>query len=345
MKNQKQNQMGAGFFFKSDKKPDFFKLLKEAVLSESKLLKNIKEYSEFMKKYQESYKTHLQNLDKLDEYFEDEDVEFDSFHKSFNVIYKDIDRNINNNTFDNNKTLEQPLLLKNYNGLESYYEVEDIIEYHLIQQINYLIQNNYSESDRLLIRQVAFRNIMKNPEFKVFSIENKMTEFLPLQHHNYQIDYDKMKEILDQVIVYIKSVIPDVNTNNNLIKEKKPKDRKRSEKIYRLYGINNNNNKKTQKISENEKEERKEKTIKEKTIKEKTEIIKIGMKPKTKKKESNTYKNNESNKNNQSNQSNKVSKVSKKKVGRKKKLEEITIPNNEPILPVLKIDIPKKIKI
>jgi hypothetical protein len=272
-----------------------------------------------MKKYQEAYKEHLQNLDNLYEYFEDEDIEFDSFHKSFNVIYKDIDRSINNNTFNNNKTLEQPLLLKNYTELESYYEAEDIIEYHLIQQINYLIQNNYSESDRLLIRQVAFRNIMKKPEFKVFSIENKMTEFLPLQHHNYQIDYDKMKEIIDQVIVYIKSVIPDAINNN--VKEKKPKDRKSSEKIYRLYGINNNNTntKKTQK--------------KEEKTTEKKEKIKIGTK--TKKKKSNINENNESNESN---------KVSKKKVVNKKKIEEITIPNNEPILPVLKIDIPQKIK-
>ena len=244
MENIKKKQNGGGFFFKSDKKPDFFKLFKEAVLSESKLLKGINDYNEFMKTYRELYKKHIENLDNLDNYLEDEN--FDSFHKSFNVIYKDIDRNINNNNFNTSKTLEQPLLLKNYSGMESYYEREDIIEYHLIQQINYLILNNYSEEDRLLIRQVAFRNIMKNPEFKVFSIENKMTEFLPLQHHNYQIDYDKMKEIIDQVISYIKSVVPQIN-NNHTEKEKKPKDKKRSVKIYKLYGINNNgNNNKTQ---------------------------------------------------------------------------------------------------
>jgi hypothetical protein len=318
MKNQNQNQKGSGFFFKSDKKPNFFKLFKEAVSSESKLLNHIKDYNEFMIKYQEYYKKHINNLDKLDDYFDEDEINFNSFHKSFNIIYKDIDENINNNTFDIKKTFEQPLLLKNYNDLESYFHSEDIIEYHFKQQIDYLLDNNYSEEDRLLIRQVAFRNIMDNPEFKVFSIENKMTDFLPLQHHNYQIDYTKMKDVFDQVILYIKSVLPDsysFKAKSKLIQKSKKKSIKFNKPKFNKpkFNNNNNNNDNDKKVEKSKKESKKVKKESKKEIKKESK--------KASKKES-----------------------KKEKKESKKELEDIKIPINESTLPIFKINMPKKIE-
>jgi hypothetical protein len=336
MKNQNQNQNGAGFFFKSDKKPDFFKLFKEALSSEGKLLNHIKDYNEFMVKYQEYYKKHINNLDKLDDYFDEDEINFNSFHKSFNIIYTDIEKNINNNTFDIKNTFTQPLLLKNYNDLESYFHSEDIIEYHFKQQIDYLLDNNYDEEDRLLIRQVAFRNIMEKPEFKVFSIENKMTEFLPLQHHNYQIDYTKMKDVFDQVILYIKSVLPDsysFKAKSKLIHKSKKKSIKFNKPKFNKPKFNNNNNHNNNNHNNNNNNN---KNNNNKNIEKENKKVK----KETKKSEKKVKK--ESKKEIKKSEKSKKEKKESKKV--KKELQDIIIPINEPVLPIFKINMPKKIE-
>jgi hypothetical protein len=188
IQTQKRNRKG-GFIFSFKKDKTFIDLFKDAKKTESNLL------SEYQK-YVKMYKEHIENLDKLDDYVKD-DYEFDSFRKSFELLKKE-DQSSHN--FKSN-----PLLLQNYTDITDIDELDDVIHDHILQQIKYLLNKYYSERDRELIRFVSIRNIKTKPEFKIFSIENKMTEYLPLLHNKFQVDYPKMKEVFDQVLEYIKN--------------------------------------------------------------------------------------------------------------------------------------------
>ncbi len=99
-------QIGGGFFFDSDKsseKPTFQYLLKKGIKSESKLIDKLKKYKQVVNEYDKLYKEHISNLDKMDASVQD-DIDFNSFHKSFNLIFN----KINIREFDDKKfTTEQ----------------------------------------------------------------------------------------------------------------------------------------------------------------------------------------------------------------------------------------------
>jgi hypothetical protein len=150
---------------------------------------------------------------------------------------------INIRTFDEKKFESEPLVLRNYSDINSDYIDEHIIEYHILQQIQYLLDLYYpKKEDRFLFRLVSVRNVMTNPEFKVFSIENKMTDYLPLQHNKYQLDFKKMKEIFDQVLSYIKSQIPiEVSKHKKKVTKKNEKTVKLLHKL-KIKSKKENNN-------------------------------------------------------------------------------------------------------
>lgn len=254
---------GSGIFFNSPEKSNqpFIKILQKAQKSEKEL---IEEYNKYVK----IYKKHISDLDALDNYVVEDNYNFDSFRKSFEMIESEL----------NDK--KNPLLLTNYTDVPKNDFSDDIIEYHLLQQIKYLLENNYSEEERELIKLVSLRNVKTSPEFKVFSIENKETEYLPLFHNKFQLDYSKMKDIFDQVIKYM---------NNNVGIIQKQKSKLKSPNV---------NPKKT-------------KTLK----KTKTPSPKKSKKTKT---------------------------LKKTKV-KEKKIEEIGLPLNNNVLPVIEIKMPKKI--
>jgi hypothetical protein len=147
------------------------------------------------------------------------------------------------------------------------------------EYINYNhITYNYSDEKRELIKLVSIRNVKTSPEFKVFSIENKETEYLPLFHTKFQLDYPKMKSIFDQVIKYITGTVQQIQVN---IKQK------------------------TKKI----------KTPNANPLLKKTKMSSIR----------------------------KVKSNVKSKVKSKKKIEDISIPIHNEVLPVIQIKMPKKI--
>jgi hypothetical protein len=234
LKDKKNNEIiGGGLFFDSNKSSNsndqtFQDLLKKGVKSESKLINQLKKYKELVNEYDKIYKEHIKNLDKMDKYFEDDD--FNSFHKSFNIIFN----KINIRTFDKKEFESEPLVLKNYTDINSNYITENIIEYHILQQIQYLLDLYYpKKEDRFLFKLVSVRNVMTKPEFKIFSIENKMTDYLPLQHNKYQLDYKKMKDIFDQVLNYIKSQIS-IDVSKKKLSKKKDKTPKLLHKIQNI---------------------------------------------------------------------------------------------------------------
>ncbi len=190
------SNIGGGIFFNTPKKVNesFNDIFKKSQKSEKEL---IDEYNKYVK----IYKKHISNLDELDNYIVEDNYNFDSFRKSFEIIKNKI----------NDK--KNPLLLTNYEEVPKNNFSDDIIEYHLLQQIKYLLDYNYSDEKRELIKLVSIRNVKTSPEFKVFSIENKETEYLPLFHNNFQLDYSKMKSIFDQVIKYITGTVQQIQIN------------------------------------------------------------------------------------------------------------------------------------
>ena len=312
------NRIGGGIFFDSHKSMDkikFVDLLKKSIYSESKLINQLKKYKELVTEYNKIYNEHIANLDKMDGYLEDDN--FNSFHKSFNLIFNKINiRNFNDKEFSS-----EPLILKNYTDINSDYMEEHIIEYHILQQIQYLLDLYYpKKEDRLLFRLVSVRDVMTKPEFKVFSIENKMTDYLPLQHNKYQLDYKKMKDIFDQVLSYIKSQ----TSVSYMVSKKKKKSTKHVAKSAKLLFKLQTKSKKTlnNNVSRIPKKNKSKKKVSLKKIsQQKMKSRKIESKKKISHK-----------------------KISQKKISQKKDLRDIKLPFDEPIIPGVEINIPRKVE-
>lgn len=267
---------GSGIFFNSPEKSDqpFIKILQKAQKSEKEL---IEEYNKYVK----TYKKHISDLDALDNYVVEDNYNFDSFRKSFEMIESKL----------NDK--KNPLLLTNYTDPPKNNFSDDIIEYHFLQQIKYLLEDNYNDEERELIKLVSVRNVKTSPEFKVFSYENKSTEYLPLFHHKFNLDYSKMKDIFDQIITYMNDNVGVLQKIKSNIKHKSPTKAK------------------TPNVN----------PLKKKTI---SPIKKTKTKPKAKSKT--------------------ISPVKKTKTKPKQKnIEDIDLPLNNNVLPVIAIKMPKKI--
>ncbi len=174
----------------------FTKLLKKAKSTEKVLLSLSDDYEKILKKYYAKYQQHILNLNQLDKYFTDDDYNFESFRKSFDLIFSN---------HKNTDLLKNPLLLSNYLGIKSKYKNDEIVEYHMAQQFKYLFNTYYSEIERLLIVQIAVRNMLTTPEFKIYASDGKETDFMPIPQVKYQLNYEKTKSILDPIINSVKS--------------------------------------------------------------------------------------------------------------------------------------------
>jgi hypothetical protein len=174
----------------------FYKYFKKGLLSERELHKFNKEYIKLILKYKLKIETHLENLNDMDAAFGDNinNPNFHGFIKSFEILSS-------NNTLDDSL---QPLLLKNYEYISEHDNDINIIEYFLDQQFSYLIFNYYNETEQRMFSSIIFKNLMTQPEFQVITSDGKLTDFLPLPHTNYELDYVKTKKILDQIISFLK---------------------------------------------------------------------------------------------------------------------------------------------
>lgn len=177
----------------------FYKHFKKGLASEKELCNFNKEYLKLVDKYRLKVESHLDNLDNMDSAFADNinNPDFHGFRKSFEILSE-------NNILEDDL---QPLLLKNYEYIYEQDNDADIIEYHLDQQISYLIFNYYNESDQRIFSSVIIKNVMTEPEFQIITKDGKRTDFLRLPHDNYQLNYEKVKKILDQVIDFTKKSI------------------------------------------------------------------------------------------------------------------------------------------
>ena len=258
---------GAGLFSgKSGNKQ--YQLFHKAKNSEKEFFKLLNEYNKITDKYYKKYQDHIENLIALDESF----TGVDSFRKSFELLF---------NSEDKTNLSKQALLLQNYTDLEPFYEVDDMIKYHLIQQITYLLTKAYSDQERFLIRQITLQNVMTNPEMIVVTVDGKNTGFFKIPHHKYQIDYTQLKGILDQVVDQMR---------NTLKKSSKPVSLFPTADLKPGTLVN----------------------LKGPEAKQSVEIAPVIQPP------------------------------DPKEEAEKKKMVDVKVPENQPVLPVFKIDIPRK---
>ena len=174
------------------KYPEYYHLLKHCMSSEKELLQSLKKYTNVTHNFYEKYYTHLDNLLRLDQLFEG----FDSFRKSFEIVFGEFK--------DSSKIKEQSLLLSNYNKLEPFSKPEDVIKYHLIQQIIYLLANVYNANERLLIKQVMVNDVLKKPTLIITTSDGKNTDPVVLPQNKFHVDYVRLKELFDQAIKHMR---------------------------------------------------------------------------------------------------------------------------------------------
>jgi hypothetical protein len=172
--------------------PEYYYLLKHTIKSEEKLVDTIKKYNNMTNDYYTRYYEHLDNLVRLDQMFEN----FDSFRKSFEIVFGEFK--------DKKKISEQSLLLSNYRKLAPFTKPEDMIKHHLIQQVIYLLANMYNANERLLIKQVLIQDILSKPTISIVTSDGKITDPIALPHSKYHIDYVKLKQIIDQGIRHMR---------------------------------------------------------------------------------------------------------------------------------------------
>ncbi len=208
---------------------------------------------------------------------------------------------------DKKEFQNQALLLSNYNKLEPFSQPEDIIKHHLVQQVVYLLFKYYNQYERLLIKQIIIQDVLKKPKISVVGSDNYATEFVLLPHNKYQIDFDKTKEILDKSVSYMKKkleIIPSHPERQILGVDKVPV-------LPRFNPLQLDVIKKQEIIHKTS--HKKNPSIKKGSIKKGS--IKKGS----------------------------IKKGSIKKY-EGKKINEIKVPTDVPILPVLKVELPKKVE-
>uniref|UniRef100_A0A6C0EAS6 Uncharacterized protein n=1 Tax=viral metagenome TaxID=1070528 RepID=A0A6C0EAS6_9ZZZZ len=191
---KKQTQKGRGFFKSDPPGNKQYKLFSQAKKSEKDFLKILKEYNSVTTKYYQKYQQHISNLIDLDSSFNG----VDSFKKSFDLLFSSEDKN---------NIGPQSLLLNNYTDIEYFYEIDDILKYHFVQQLTYLLTKAYTDQERLLIRQITIQNVMTSPVMVIITADGRSTGMLPIPHIKYNIDYASLKAIIDQVINHMRSTL------------------------------------------------------------------------------------------------------------------------------------------
>jgi hypothetical protein len=281
---------------KNSKNMTFYDYFKKAQKSEKHVIEEYKKYLKSKEKYETVFNIHLENLSLLDKQFKN----FNSFKKCFLEMF---DEKVDYDSLHYGK----PLLLQNYDMVDKFYSKEDIVYFHLIRQILYILYVNFPPEHRLLIKNVDLNNVMLNNknnleeiELIIRTIDGKKTTY-PLQHHEYYIDHKSLINQIEQSLSQTKEYnkIQKSNTKQKTIKKEYdilvPKDIKDKSVIHKSIKMVDKNLPIIPPLPKNK-------------------SIKTARKSISKKKE----------------------------VSKKKDIKEINLPLDTPILPVFEIEMPNK---
>ena len=169
----------------------FTKTIKRTKTSEASLIKNYEELDSATKKYNKSYDTHIQNLEKLDDY---------ANFKGMENIFKKV---IMKENFKNGKVDKSlPILFRNY-LIETETTPSAFRKEHIMRQIDYVLDKYFAGREHMFIKNMHVDIGKHEIVLYVQTIENiKKSRTIP--HNNYIISFSATKKVLKDILATTK---------------------------------------------------------------------------------------------------------------------------------------------
>jgi len=186
----------------------FGKTIRRTKLSEGKLIKTYGIMDSATKHYQKSYDTHLQNLEKLDDY-----ANFNGMENLFKkVIMKE---NFKNGKVD--KSL--PILFRNY-LIEDETAPSAFRKEHIMRQVNYVLDKYFAGREHMFIKSMSV-DVGKNEIILYITTIENIKKSRKINHSGYVISISETKSALKEILATTKknlkrnSSIIQYNHNSN----------------------------------------------------------------------------------------------------------------------------------
>ena len=188
MKQNIKNINGGFLSFKGKKDDSFDTVVKNTKKSEGKLIKTYEEMDEKTRLYTKSYKEHLENLEKLDDY-----AHFNGMVSLFKkIIMKD---NIKSGNIDKSN----PILFRNY-MIEGDVMPSTLRNEHLKRQIDYFRNKYFTLRDNTFINYLSVSDITKTSfVMNVVTIDNKKYT-RKIEHEDFFVNKSEVKSALKDII-------------------------------------------------------------------------------------------------------------------------------------------------
>jgi hypothetical protein len=166
-------------------------VIKKTKSSESTLINNYENMEYATKKYNKAYKTHLNNLEKLDDY-----ANFNGMENLFKkVILKD-------NFREGHVDRSNPLLFRNYRIMEepapSAFRRE-----HILRQVEYVLKTSFAGREQDLIKHMSVDIGKTEYVLNITTIEN-VKKSKKLHHNGYVIEFGEARAYLKEVLTSVK---------------------------------------------------------------------------------------------------------------------------------------------
>lgn len=183
---QLENQQG-GFKLFDFGGDNFTKAIKRTKSSENKLINTYVEMDKVVKDYHKSYDTHLQNLEKLDDYA--------NFHGMENLFKKVIMKdNFRNGKVDKSN----PILFRNY-LIEEETTPTAFRKEHIMRQVNYVLDKYFAGREHMFIKHMTVDVGKHEFILTITTIEN-IKKSRKIEHNGYVISVSKTKKELKDIL-------------------------------------------------------------------------------------------------------------------------------------------------
>jgi len=186
-KSPDQVNMTGGFKLFGFGGDNFTKAIKRTKSSENKLINTYVEMDKVVKDYHKSYDTHLQNLEKLDDY-----ANFNGMENLFKkVIMKD---NFRNGKVDKSN----PILFRNY-LIEEETTPTAFRKEHIMRQVNYVLDKYFAGREHMFIKHMTVDVGKHEFILTITTIEN-IKKSRKIEHNGYVISVSKTKKELKDIL-------------------------------------------------------------------------------------------------------------------------------------------------
>jgi hypothetical protein len=176
---------GGGFFSRGN---SFGGVIKKTKSSESSLIKNYESMEKATKNYNKSFKEHLANLNKLDDY-----ANFSGMKNLFQkVIMKEVI------TSGAKVDTSMPLLFRNYH-IEKEPTPSAFRREHILNQVRYILETSFAGREHMLIKYMSVEIGKSQFILHITTIEN-IKKSWKLDHNGYVIDAGGTRAALKNIL-------------------------------------------------------------------------------------------------------------------------------------------------